>query len=340
MKNSDTPTLQDVARAADVSTATISRVINQPEKVATATRERVQQVIDALGFTPNIGGRILASNRSNTVGAIIPTMANAMFASGLQAFQETLNQSTVTLLVASSGYSGADEQRQIRSLITHGADGLLLIGASRPKETTEFLRLRKIPYVLSWCYEPDPHRLFAGFDNRKAARQITEEVLSLGHRRIAMIAGDTTGNDRAYDRISGVRQAIRQHGGNAQLSDVIETEYLLESGGDAFEQLMSQNSPPSAIVCGNDVLAAGTTVRARQLGIAIPGDVSVTGFDDISLATAVSPQLTTVRVPQVDMGASAAQLLLQLIDGKETPQSIEFETQIVRRESLAAVNPI
>ncbi len=335
MKNPDTPTLQDVARAANVSTATISRVVNEPSKVAKATRERVQQVIDALGFTPNIGGRILASNRSNTVGAIIPTMANAMFASGLQAFQETLSEASVTLLVASSGYSGEDELNQIRSLITHGADGLLLIGSARPVQTTEFLQLRKIPYVVSWCYQQDSSRLVAGFDNQKAAYLLTQEVLKLGHRRIAMIAGDTTGNDRASNRIAGVQQAVSEFGANASLIDVIEVDYSLESGGEAFAQLMSAATPPSAIVCGNDVLAAGATVRARQLGIVIPNDVSVTGFDDISLATAVSPQLTTVRVPQIAMGETAAKLLLQAIDGTNEPQSIEFDTSIVQRESLA-----
>jgi LacI family transcriptional regulator len=336
MKNPGQPTLEDVARAAKVSTATISRSINEPDKVATATRERIQEAIHKLGYTPNVGGRILASRRSNTVGAIIPTMSNSMFAGGLQAFQQVLAESGVTMLVASSGYDAAEELRQIRSLMTHGADGLLLIGAVRPDETTRFLRMRNIPCVLAWSYHNDDDRVFAGFDNIKAARLITRQVLDLGHRRIAMIAGDATGNDRARDRIEGVKRAIKNHHSQARLTAVLETPYSIQNGSDAFEQLMSDPNPPSAVVCGNDVLAAGAILRAREKGIKVPDNVSITGFDDISLASVVTPALTTIRVPQLEMGQAAARLLLEQLRSETKPTSIEFDTQIVFRESLAA----
>lgn len=334
MKRTEPPTLEDVARLASVSTATISRCINEPDKVAPPTRARIQKIIDEIGYTPNFGARVLARNRSNTVGAVIPTMENALFASGLQAFQETLSESGVTLLVASSGYNAEQELTQIRSLVTHGADGLMLIGSSRPQETLDFLSLRNVPYVVTWCYQPDPTRLFAGFDNNTAAFSITTEVLKLGHRAIAMIAGLPDGNDRARNRIEGVERAVREFGTTATLTDVIETPYSLEQGGDALEQLMSTQEKPTAIVCGNDVLAAGAIIRAGQLGIKVPRDVSITGFDDISLASVVSPALTTVRVPQIDMGRAAAIGLLNLIADENT-DSIEFKTDIVYRESLA-----
>ena len=158
------PTLADVAKAAGVSTATISRALNEPDKVAQNTRERIEKVVEDLGYTPNFGGRVLASNRSNIVGAVIPTMANAMFASGLQVFQEVLSQSAYNLLVASSGYNAGTELQQIKSLVAQGADGLLLIGSARPDETTRFLKLRNIPYVIAWSYQHDKSRYFAGFD--------------------------------------------------------------------------------------------------------------------------------------------------------------------------------
>ncbi len=334
MKKPVNPTLEDVARAANVSTATISRAINTPDKVALQTRLRIQGVVRELGYTSHSGGRTLASNRSNTVGAIIPTMANAMFASGLQAFQEELSTAGVTLLVASSGYDGKHEFSQIQSLITHGADGLLLIGAARLPETREFLALRQIPYVISWCYKPDSKLLFAGFDNQKAAYAMTMEVLRQGHRSIAMIAGVSKGNDRASNRIKGVKKAVKDFGRNARLLKVIEAPYSQAGGGDAFAKLMQQANTPTAIVCGNDVLATGAIVRARQLGIAVPQDVSVTGFDDIDLATAVYPPLTTVRVPQRRMGQTAARLLLELLFDGNRPSSVEFDTEIIHRESL------
>lgn len=339
MKKLASPSIEDVAQAAKVSTATISRSINNPEKVAPATLERIRTVIRELGYTPHSGGRSLASNRSNTVGAIIPTMANAMFASGLQSFQEELSTAGVTLLVASSGYDGRHEFSQVQSLITHGADGLLLIGAERLKETREFLKLRQIPCVISWCYKPDSPLLFAGFDNHKAAYGMATEVLARGHRNIAMIAGISRGNDRAANRIKGVRQAIKDFGQGARLLDVIEARYAQEDGGDAFTRLMSRKNAPTAIICGNDVLAAGAIVRARQTGIAIPDAVSITGFDDIDIATTVYPTLTTVRVPQRRMGRSAARLLLELLSTNSKPASIEFETEIMYRESLGPPRP-
>jgi len=335
MKKPDYPTIEDVAQAAKVSTATISRAINEPDKVAEPTRARIEAVIREMGYTPNHGGRALASSRSNTVGAIIPTMANSMFASGLQAFQERLAEAGVTLLVASTGYDNEKELQQIRSLMAQGADGLLLIGESRAPESIEYLALRKIPYVISWSYKADPTRVFAGFDNSKAAYAIANNILELGHRRLAMIGGNSRDNDRASDRIEGVKKAVKSFGDNAKLIEIIETNYSIESGGYAFEQLMSRSDAPTAIVCGNDVLAAGAVVRAQKKGINIPKDVSITGFDDITLASVVSPPLTTVRVPQIEMGGAAAELLLKQLSDDIQPASIQFDTEIVHRESLA-----
>lgn len=333
MKHKPSPTLEDVARAARVSTATISRAINTPDKVAIATRERIDRAIEELGYTPNFGGRVLASNRSRIVGAVIPTMANAMFASGLQVFQEVLSESSYNLLVASSGYNTDTELQQIKSLVAQGADGLLLIGSSRPIETTRFLTLRDIPYVIAWCYQQDSERYFAGFDNAKAASLMTTEVLAVGHRQIAMIAGHSAQNDRSKNRIAGVKKTIARDS-SATLISVTETDYTLDAGGDAFETVMRTQPVPTAVICGNDVLAAGAIVRAKQLGIGVPDQVSVTGFDDISLATVVTPALTTVRVPQLAMGASAAKLMLDLLANGAT-QSHELMTEVVHRESLA-----
>lgn len=336
MIKTNNPTLEDVALAADVSTATISRSINEPHKVAKNTRERIEKVIRELGFTPNFGGKVLATNRSNTVGAIIPTMDNSMFASGLQAFQEALAAAGIITLVSSSGYDSDHELRQIRSLVAHGADGLLLIGASRPQETTDFLALRNIPYVITWSFDIDQSRLFAGFDNRKAAYEMTRKVLEYGHRRIDMIAGYSAGNDRASARVQGVRQALSDFGSDAALRQVIETDYSLEQGGNALELLLRSSDAPTAIVCGNDVLAVGAMLRAQKIGVKVPDDISITGFDDINLAMAVTPPLTTVRVPQKRMGKLAASLLMKLLATGVRPKSIEIDTDIVVRGSLAA----
>ena len=147
-----------------------------------------------------------------------------------------------------------------------------------------------------------------------------------------MIAGKTQNNDRAKNRIKGVTKTLAQQ--NLQLLETIETGYSIESGGDAFETLMTRAKKPSAVICGNDVLAAGAIVRANQLGIKVPEKVSITGFDDIALASVVTPALTTVKVPQLEMGKAAAKLLLQKLS-QQTPASIELQTEVVMRQSLA-----
>lgn len=331
------PTLEDVAKLANVSTATISRSINAPDKVAEATRMRINQAIEQLAYTPNFSAKALATSKSNIIGAIIPTMANAMFASGLQSFQEELSQSGVLLLVASSGYDSESEFRQIKTLLAHGADGLLLIGTARPRATLDYLQNRNIPFILSWCFRHSNKFLYAGFDNEKAASAMASHVISLGHRRLAMIGGIGKGNDRARSRIAGVRKAIENHRGS-ELVGIVEAEYSLNAGADAFDKVMAGTTAPSVVICGNDVLAVGALKRAKALGLTVPTDVSVTGFDDIDLALAADPQLTTVRVPQLEMGKIAARRLLQYVNNKKRPESIEFNTEIVVRDSLAKVS--
>ncbi|GFE52554.1 transcriptional regulator [Roseobacter cerasinus] len=329
------PTLEDVARLAGVSTASISRALNDPDKVAKPTRDKIEAAIEALGYTPNFGGRALASNRTNTVGAVVPTMANAMFASGLQAFQEVLSEAGVNLLLATTGYDSEQELRQIKALMAHGADGLMLIGDARPQSTRDFLEKRRIPHVISWCFQPDASPIHVGFDNRAACYAATQHVLELGHRRIAMICGVRQGNDRAADRFDGVSAAIDDFGQGAAMVRAVDAQYRLEFGGDAFEKIMSQSPRPTAIICGNDVLAAGALKRARELGIDVPGDVSLVGFDDIGLASVVTPALATVRVPQIEMGREAARLLLARLSGEEGGGPVELHTEFMPRASLA-----
>ncbi len=327
-----TPKLDDVARAAGVSTATVSRCLNAPESVREQTRDVVLAAVRDLGYVPNLSARALASRRTNAVGAVVPTLENSIFALGLQAFQSELARRDTTLLVASSDYDSAEEVRQIRTLVARGVDGLLLIGTSRPPEIYEFLQARRIPYLLAWNTAGEDHRS-VGFDNVQAARAITEAVIASGHTRIAMVAGLTADNDRAACRVVGAREAMTAAG----LGDltVRESAYTFEDAGRAFADLIDTPYPPTAIVCGNDVLAAGVIRAAQKRGLTVPDQLSVTGFDDTDLADVIAPPITTVRVPHRRMGTASAALLMAMIDGEEETQSIVFETSIVHRASLA-----
>lgn len=310
------PTLEDVAKRAGVSTATVSRCLNSPDKVVAKTREKVMKTVRELGYAPNFSARALAARRTQTIGAVIPTMENAIFAQGLQAFQERLGEDGFMLLVASSSYDRDIEEAQIRALVARGADGILLIGHDRDPAVYQFLRTQNVPVLIAWAYSPE--RLSIGFDNRAAMEALASHAIELGHSRIGVITAPTEGNDRARGRIEGIRAAVSAAGMNPEDLAIEETEYSVLNGADAFDRLMVV-ARPSLVICGNDVLAAGALRRAGERGLSVPGEVSITGFDDIELARLVTPKLTTVRVPHRQMGEAAAEMLIGMTRG-ETPQ--------------------
>ena len=339
MSHTPLPTLQDVADLAAVSTATVSRCLNNSGHVTEKTRLKVQQAIQTLGYSPNFGAQALAAKRTNTIGAIIPTMENAIFARGMQAFQETLAENGITLIIASCSYRPELEEEQIRSLVARGADALLLIGQSRPAATYQFLARRNIPYVLAWAHKKESQHCYIGFDNQAAAQTITRQVLELGHRNLGVIVGLTQNNDRARDRITGIEHAIADYGAQTAPLQVIEAEYTFQEGAKALDQLLANPSPPTAVICGNDVLAVGAVKRAKQLGLAVPEDLSITGFADIEVSELIDPELTTVHVPHREMGIAAAKSLIAMLKTQTPVESHLLETRIVNRQSLGPAKP-
>ena len=331
------PTLEDVASAAGVSTATVSRCLNEKQKVTVKTRERVMEAVERLGYTPNFNARAMAARRSYTIGAIIPTMENAIFARGLQAFQETLHELGYNLLVSSSAYQPKLEAEQIRELVARGADGLLLIGYERDQAVYDYLDKRNVPTVLAWASSPDKAYPFVGFDNRAAMRTLADKVIEMGHRRISVISGVVEGNDRAAGRLAGIKDSWLAHGFDIKDLAIIQTPYDIDGGAMAFEQLMAADPKPTVVMCGNDVLATGAIWKARELGLSVPNDVSVTGFDDIELARYVWPPLTTVHVPHRQMGSEAAHALVNLIEKRSSNVSCKLDVSIVMRDSLGSL---
>ncbi|MEL6645677.1 MAG: LacI family DNA-binding transcriptional regulator [Pseudomonadota bacterium] len=328
------PKLADVARQAGVSTATVSRCLNDPSVVSERTRQKVMKAVERLGYAPNFGAQALAAKRTNTFGAIIPTMENAIFARGLQAFQEELGAHRTTLLVASSSYRPDLEEEQIRALVARGADALLLIGYDRTEATYEFLRQRNMPFVVSWAFDAGHSATTVGFDNRQAMQTLAAQVIDLGHRRLALISAERRDNDRARERVAGVLAAMADTGLAPDDLTIVEVPYSIENGSSAFAQLMARADPPTAVLCGNDVLAAGALTQAKAMGLSVPDDVSITGFDDIELAQIVDPPLTTVHVPHRDMGREAARTLIAARNGTEKVSSLKLQTQLVWRQSL------
>lgn len=332
-----TPTLFDVADAAGVSTATVSRCLNFPDKVAPKTRQKVQDAIADLGYSPNFGAKVMAAKRTNTIGAIIPTMENAIFARGLQAFQEELRTHGFTMLVASTAYQPDIEDEQIRALVARGADALLLIGHARAPEIYDFLRTQDVPTLVSWAYDPLAPTPSVGFDNKAAMHQMTQTVLEQGHTHLAAVTAPTAENDRAAQRLAGIKAAIKDAGIPLETLTHIETPYAIENGATAFAKLMQNTPRPTAILCGNDVLAIGALRQAHKMKLAVPQDVSIVGFDDIELAQIAYPALTTVHVPHREMGRKAALALVNMLREGTPLQSEALGVEVVMRDTLGPV---
>jgi LacI family transcriptional regulator len=336
-KRRSQPTIDDVAAAAGVSTATISRTLNDPARVSAKTRERVLAAVDQLGYEPNFSAKALAASRTGTVGAVIPTMDNAIFARGLQAFQEELGDHGYTLLVASSSYHPDVEAQQVRNLVARGVDALMLIGTDRQNGVYRYLEDRSVPLVTAWSFVQDAPAPGVGFNNREAMVELTRRVLALGHRKLAIISAPRAYNDRARERVEGALDAAESAGLARRDIPILEVNYSIANGAEAFAELMKAPDRPTAVLCGNDVLAVGALGKARELNLSVPGDVSITGFDDIELAEISYPPLTTVHVPHRQMGREAALLLIDLIKGREPGARSALQTYLVERGTLGPV---
>ena len=299
---------------AGVSTATVSRVLSRPEVVRNQTREQVMAAIAKLDYQPDAAARALASGRTHTVGCVIPTLDHAIFARSTQAMQTTLAQAGYQLLVASHEYDPSTEFELVRALQQRGVDALVLVGTDHAPRLWKALSAWRKPTLLTWSCDPRLPSL--GFDNEGAAQMAASHLLELGHRYIGVISGFTAHNDRAHSRIAGVRKSLTQAGLSLPANFVTEQAFNLEGGRLGLRQLMRLRRKPTAIFCGNDLLAVGAMLEAERMGLNVPVDLSICGIDNLEISEAINPGLTTVSLPTQDLGRIAAQYMLSAISGE------------------------
>ena len=334
-KPSRIATLADVARLAKVSTATVSRALTLPHKVKPHTLARVQQAVHALGYVAHGAARALASRRTRTIGAVIPTLDNAIFANTTHALQRTLDEAGYTLLLASHEFDPDVELRVTRALIERGIDGLVLLGTSHHPDAFRMIEANHIPYVLTWALDPNGVHPCVGFDNRVAATRLANYLLEIGHREFAMISGITANNERARERMEGVRQALAARGGRLPATRMIEKPYTLAAGREGLREVACGATLPTAVICGNDVLAIGAIAECNACGMAVPRQISITGFDDMEIASLITPGLTTVHFPTDELGVYAANHLLLRLAGESVPLRRELPVELVVRGTTA-----
>jgi len=332
------PTLEDVARLAGVSLGSASRALSIPAQVKTETLAKVQRAVEQLGYVRNGAAQALASRRTRTIAAIYPTLDNPIFAVSIQALQKTLWSLGYQLLVASHDYQPEHESEVLRAILERGVDALVLVGTEHSDVVYELARQYRLPVVLSWSFDPTKSKNCVGFSYFDAAYKMASLVIEFGHTKIALCSGIASGNERVRERISGTRAALQAAGLVLPNQWIIEQPFTFEGGRMAVRQIMSTKNKPSVLICGTDIHAVGAIAECRDHSLKVPDDLSITGSDDIELASIVKPSLTTVHVPNWDIGVRAAKRIVDLINGNDSNQEVALETTLVVRESLKRIS--
>lgn len=329
-------TLSDVARAAGVSASTVSRALRGERSVDPALIERVTAMSSRLGYVPDPAARALASQRSDHVAILIPLLSNALFVDLLEAAQTTLRAAGFQTLMGVTHYDAREEEQLLREQLLHRPAGLLVTGLDHNPTTRKLMDSSQVPCVHLMDL-PSGDVLEApycvGFRQTDAGAAMTRHLLSRGYRRIAFAAAQL--DPRVMQRLYGWRSALQEAGGyEATLEWLNPAPSSLALGGVLFEQIMQQRPAVDAIFFCNDDLAQGALMAAMRLGIAVPTQVAIAGFNDLTGSDQMLPTLTTVRTPRAQIGQASAQMLLSLMRGEEPEVAqLDLGFEIIQRLS-------
>ena len=309
----DFVSIKDVALQAGVSMATVSRVFNLPDKVNAATRERVRHASHALGYVPNASARSLRMQRSRVIGVVLPTLLNPVFAECLDGIAQAASAAGYAILPITTAYRLDQEEQAVQQLLAGNVDGMLLV-VSNPATSSALARLRAAnqPYVLA--YNRHAEHPCVSVDSEQAVRELVAHLAGLGHRRITLISGQLAASDRAQQRQRGFCAGMQALG--LDDSQWLEVPFL-ETAVQDICALLQRSPRPTALVCSNDLLAIRSIRAAHLVGLRVPQDISITGFDGIALGEDLTPMLSTITQPNAGIGRCSVQLLVQaLADGR------------------------
>jgi len=330
-------TMHDIAERAGVSVTTVSHVINQTRPVSEKLRLAVNGAMEEMGYQPNLLARSLRRGRTQTIGMVVPDSSNPYFAEIAHAVEAATFAQGYSVILCNTQMDVAREEFYANVLLEKRVDGIIFMAAGDSAQQIRALQQRRQPIVL---VDRDVQGVAADAvttDNTRGARQATEHLLALGHRRIACIGGpsDVTPSSR---RISGYAVALEAAGLPLDAALIVRGDFQFESGLRLAEQLLDLPEPPTAIFASNDLMAVGVIHAAQRRQRRVPEDVSVVGFDDIRLAAYINPALTTVAQPKERLGQTATRLLLERIDNPDLPpRVVTLETELVVRQSTAHV---
>jgi len=296
-----------------VSASTVSRYFNHPELLRPATRRKIDSAVRSTGYIRNRAAQTIHGIRSGTIGVLVPTLDHAIFAEVVQAFSDAVDKLGFTILLASHGYDLQREYAILRKFLEHRVDGVVLTGLDHDEAVFRLLDQQQIRCVLMWNYSAVSRYPSIGADNELAGRMIAEHVLSLGHRKIACMFPPTDGNDRALARRNVVLETLANAGVIVPEAWALTTVYSISESKRDMQKLLLGSDRPTALICGNDILATGAIYAAHAAGLAVPDDISIVGIGDFKGSADIEPSLTTVRLPAKQIGDEAGSILANAI---------------------------
>jgi LacI family transcriptional regulator, repressor for deo operon, udp, cdd, tsx, nupC, and nupG len=334
----DTPaaktTVHDVARYAGVSTASVSRVLNEYEHVSADVVRRVQRAINDLGYAPNAAAKSLRTLKSSKLIVSVPDISNMFFSTIIRSAEEAAVSAGYAVLIGDVGFNGGTEDAYGRLLRRKEADGMIFLGHSLAPSLREVVaRLgARAPIVNACEFSADLGVSSVHIDNTRAAGDVMNHLYGLGHSRIGVITGDLS-SPISRDRLLGVRTAAQARSLETGLQ-IMTGDYSIESGARLSAVLLGRDPRPTAIFCFSDDMAMGTLHTARSAGIDCPAMLSVVGFDDVRFTPYTQPALTTVHQPMAEIGRLAVEVLLDIIQGRhDAICNIMLDHALVIRES-------
>ena len=327
------PTIRDIARRADVSISTVSRVLNKSARVDPLKRERVERIAADLGYSPNPAALSLLGQRTGGIGVLLPYIAGDFFSEFLTGIDLVTSQHDYFLIVSSS-HRNVKEFRTVVREINRRVDGLIVMSTEVPAATVRGWLPSSLPVLFTNTDVDGTDAEAVNFDNEGGAFAMTEHLVAQGHRRIAFLKGPENSSD-AQARLEGFHAALRAHGIEPDPALEFPGDFTMSVGAAAVDALLRLDERPTALFAANDLSALGALQRARELGLSVPCDLALAGFDDIPMSQMMSPSLTTVRVPVREMGLATIERLLARIGGAPPAGATVHATEVVARGSTA-----
>ena len=316
-------TIKDVAKEAGVSLMTVSRVINNKEHIASATREKVQAAIKKLNYMPNLSARNLVLQKADFLGLVVPDISNPFFGDLVKASEKIAKDRGYSVILGDSDGDVTAETEYIEAFRGRMCEAIILVA---PR--VEDIVLQEID---------DEEIIQVYLDNAAGAYSAVKHLLDLGHRRIGFVMGPEN-VPNSHRRKAGYIDALKEYGLEFDPELEFQGEFKVETGKEAFEKFVTMKDPPTAVFNSNDLMAFGFVIAARDAGYSIPEDFSVVGFDDIFLSSLMEPALTTVRYPFVEMGTQAINMLLDSFDtNRKVTMNENLKHELIIRKSTRRI---